>query len=98
MVARSYWPSLVYYYLLIILVPANKVENIEYFSTLLGLIFIEITRGPLQLEGKFFLKNFEVKLAAGASKFRPKTDIAIVIQATFKHTVVRNEPAKYHKF
>ena len=30
-----------------ILVPANKVEKIKYFSTLLGLIFIEITRGPL---------------------------------------------------
>ena len=29
-----------------ILVPANKVEKIKYFSTLLGLIFIEITRGP----------------------------------------------------
>ena len=28
-----------------ILVPANKVEKIKYFSTL-GLIFIEITRGP----------------------------------------------------
>ena len=28
-----------------ILVPANKVEKIKYFSTLLGLIFIEITRG-----------------------------------------------------
>ena len=26
-----------------ILVPANKVEKIKYFSTLLGLIFIEIT-------------------------------------------------------
>ena len=32
-----------------ILVPANKVEKIKYFSTLLGLIFIEITRGPLLL-------------------------------------------------
>ena len=30
-----------------ILVPANRVEKIKYFSTLLGLIFIEITRGPL---------------------------------------------------
>ena len=30
-----------------ILVPANKVKKIKYFSTLLGLIFIEITRGPL---------------------------------------------------
>ena len=30
-----------------ILVPAYKVEKIKYFSTLLGLIFIEITRGPL---------------------------------------------------
>ena len=30
-----------------ILVLANKVEKIKYFSTLLGLIFIEITRGPL---------------------------------------------------
>ena len=29
-----------------ILVPTNKVEKIKYFSTLLGLIFIEITRGP----------------------------------------------------
>ena len=29
-----------------ILVPANKVEKIIYFSSLLGLIFIEITRGP----------------------------------------------------
>ena len=29
-----------------ILVPDNKVEKIKYFSTLLGLIFIEITRGP----------------------------------------------------
>ena len=29
-----------------ILVPASKVEKIKYFSTLLGLIFIEITRGP----------------------------------------------------
>ena len=29
-----------------ILVPANIVEKIKYFSTLLGLIFIEITRGP----------------------------------------------------
>ena len=31
-----------------ILVPTNKVEKIKYFSTLLGLIFIEITRGPLR--------------------------------------------------
>ena len=31
-----------------ILVPANKVEKNKYFSTLLGLIFIEITRGPLE--------------------------------------------------
>ena len=30
-----------------ILVPTNKVEKIKYFSTLLGLIFIEITRSPL---------------------------------------------------
>ena len=30
-----------------ILVSTNKVEKIKYFSTLLGLIFIEITRGPL---------------------------------------------------
>ena len=29
-----------------ILVPANKVEKIKYCFTLLGLIFIEITRGP----------------------------------------------------
>ena len=29
-----------------ILVPTNKVEKIKYFSTLLGLISIEITRGP----------------------------------------------------
>ena len=34
-------------YLLIILVPANEVEKIKYLSTLLGLIFIEITGGPL---------------------------------------------------
>ena len=40
------------------------------------------------LEAKyFFLKNFEVKLAAGASKFTPKTGIAIGVQATNKHTV-----------
>ena len=45
-----------------------------------------------------FFKNFEVKLAAGASKFRPKTDIVIGVQATYKHTVVHNEPDKYHKF
>ena len=32
-----------------ILVPTKKVEKIKYFSTLLGLIFIEITRGPLQV-------------------------------------------------
>ena len=32
---------------LFILVPTNKVEKIKYFSTLLGLIFIEITRGHL---------------------------------------------------
>ena len=31
-----------------ILVPANKVEKIKYFSTHLGLIFIEITRGLLR--------------------------------------------------
>ena len=31
-----------------ILLQVNKVEKIKYFSTLLGLIFIEITRGPLQ--------------------------------------------------
>ena len=31
-----------------ILVPANKVEKIKYFSTFLGLIFIEITRGPFR--------------------------------------------------
>ena len=30
-----------------ILVPSNKVEKINYFPTLLGLIFIEINRGPL---------------------------------------------------
>ena len=35
-----------------ILVPANKVEKIKYFSTLLGLIFIEITRGPFAKIGK----------------------------------------------
>ena len=29
------------------MVPANKVEKNKKFSTLLGLIFIEITRGPL---------------------------------------------------
>ena len=29
-----------------ILVQSNKVEKIKYFSTLLGLIFIEIPRGP----------------------------------------------------
>ena len=38
----------IYYYLLIILVPANKVDKILKISTLLGLIFIEITRGPLE--------------------------------------------------
>ena len=32
--------------LLVIKVPSKKVEKIKYFSTLLGLIFIEITRGP----------------------------------------------------
>ena len=36
-----------YYYLLIILVPANKIEKIKYFPTILGLIFIAIIRGPL---------------------------------------------------
>ena len=36
----------IHFYLLIILVPANKVEKIKYFSTLLGLIFIVNTRGP----------------------------------------------------
>ena len=30
-----------------ILVPTRKVEKIKYVSTLLGLIFIEITRDPL---------------------------------------------------
>ena len=30
-----------------ILISANKFGKIKYFSTLLGLIFIEITRGPL---------------------------------------------------
>ena len=30
--------------------PSNKVEKINYFSTFLGLIFIEITRGPLKGE------------------------------------------------
>ena len=33
-----------------ILVPANKVEKIKYFSILLELSFIEITRGPLSRE------------------------------------------------
>ena len=33
-------------YKLKILVKPNKVEQIKYFSTLLRLIFIEITRGP----------------------------------------------------
>ena len=28
-----------------ILVPTNKIEKTKYFSTLFGLIFIEITRG-----------------------------------------------------
>ena len=45
-----------YYYLLMILIPANKVEKIKYFSTLLGLIFIEITRGPLHKQ--VCLKNW----------------------------------------
>ena len=36
-----------------ILVPADKVEKIQYFSTLLGLIFIEITRGPFQTASFF---------------------------------------------
>ena len=49
------------------------------------------------LENKYFFKNFEVKLAVGTSKLRPKTDIAIGVQATYKHTVV-HKPAKYHKF
>ena len=39
-----------------------------------------------------------VKISASASKVRPKTDIAIGVQATYKHTVVHNKPAKYHKF
>ena len=34
-----------------ILVPTNKVEKIKYFSTLFGLIFIEITRGPFKWSG-----------------------------------------------
>ena len=46
-----------HYYLLIILVPANKVEKINYFSTLLGLIFIEITRGPFENQ-QLMDKNF----------------------------------------
>ena len=50
------------YYLLMILVPSNKVEKIKYFSTLLGLIFIEITRGPcpkfhIFTKNRNFLKN-----------------------------------------
>ena len=31
-----------------ILVLTNKVEKMKYFSTLLGLIFIEITRSPFE--------------------------------------------------
>ena len=46
-----------------ILVPANKVEKIKYFSTLLGLIFIEITRGPLKLHGN--AGDFSCILIAG---------------------------------
>ena len=38
-----------YYNLLMIQVPSKKVEKIEYFSTLLGQIFIEITRGLLEI-------------------------------------------------
>ena len=38
------------------LVPANKVEKIKYFSTLLGLIFIEITRGPFH----FYSNPFQI--------------------------------------
>ena len=36
-----------------ILVPTNIVEKIKYFSNLLGLIFIEITKGPLIVIGKY---------------------------------------------
>ena len=39
-----------------ILVPANKVEKIKYFSTLLGLIFIEITRGPSLMKACLYLR------------------------------------------
>ena len=50
------------------------------------------------LKAKYFFKNFEIKLVASASKFRPKTDKAIGVQAMYKHTVVHKEPAKYHQF
>ena len=46
------------------MVPANKVEKIKYFSTLLGLIFIEITRGPFwfdQIGGFTFVLNLNCK-------------------------------------
>ena len=36
-----------------ILVPTNKVEKIKYFSTLLRLIFIEITRGPIYFMARY---------------------------------------------
>ena len=42
-----------------ILVPANKVEKIKYFSTLLGLIFIEITRGPFSKHRSEYFLSIE---------------------------------------
>ena len=59
------------------------------------LVKLEVVAPNSHLEPKYFS---EVKLAAGTLKFSPKTYIAIGIQATYKHTVVRNEPAMYHKF
>ena len=41
-----------------ILVPSNKVEKIIYFSTLIGLICIEITKGPFQITGKWLCLLF----------------------------------------
>ena len=47
-----------------ILVPANKVEKIKYFSTLLGLIFIEITRGPFPYIRLYLRQSLVLKFSS----------------------------------
>ena len=68
-----------------ILVPANKVEKIKYFSTLLGLIFIEITRGPSCLAVTLFQFLFELSIFDHNKKNGLNTPFTLFSFLTFNY-------------